>query len=51
MGRGVFLNKIKVETGFFDDNNIKAKKFIWDLLDQETQAKKSKYQGLWIYKE
>lgn len=33
------MNKIKVETDFFDDNNIKAKKFIWDLLDQETQAK------------
>ena len=39
MGRGVFLNKIKVETDFFDDNNIKSKKFIWDLLDQETQVK------------
>ena len=33
------MNKIKVETDFFDDNNIKSKKFIWDLLDQETQVK------------
>jgi plasmid rolling circle replication initiator protein Rep len=33
------LNKIKVETDFFDDKNLKEKKFIWDLLDQETQAK------------
>lgn len=33
------MNKIKVETDFFDDKNLKEKKFIWDLLDQETQAK------------